>query len=47
MLSLTDAHAQVVYGWIGAASLALLCGLSMAEITSGLPSAGGPFFWAS
>ena len=38
---------QVVWGWIIAALLALLIALSMAEISSGLPSAGGPFFWAS
>ena len=41
------ACAQVVWGWIIAALLAMLIGLSMAEISSGLPSAGGPFFWAS
>ncbi|KAK9806448.1 hypothetical protein WJX73_008222 [Symbiochloris irregularis] len=39
--------AAAIWGWpIGSVGLFII-GLSMAEIVSGLPSSGGPYFWSS
>ena len=34
-----------VYGWVAASLANILVGLSMAEIASSYPVAGGPYFW--
>ncbi|KAK9809405.1 hypothetical protein WJX73_003093 [Symbiochloris irregularis] len=39
--------AAAIYGWKLVSLFSLFIGLSMAEIVSGLPSAGGPYFWSS
>ena len=36
---------SAVYGWIGVSCTNLLVALSMAEIVSAYPIAGGPYFW--
>ena len=36
-----------MWGWKLVSALSLCIGLSMAENVSGLPSAGGPYFWSS
>ena len=34
-----------VWGWVVASTANILVGLSMAEIASSYPVAGGPYFW--
>ncbi|KAK9800852.1 hypothetical protein WJX73_010469 [Symbiochloris irregularis] len=36
-----------MWGWVVVSFFTLVVGLAMAEIVSGLPSSGGPYFWAS
>jgi amino acid transporter len=38
---------SAVYGWIGVSITNLLVALSMAEIVSAYPIAGGPYFWCA
>ncbi|KAK9809437.1 hypothetical protein WJX73_007100 [Symbiochloris irregularis] len=39
--------AAAIYGWKLVSFFSMCIALSMAEIVSGLPSSGGPFFWSS
>ncbi|KAK9790962.1 hypothetical protein WJX73_004389 [Symbiochloris irregularis] len=39
--------ACIMYGWPLVCFFTTFIGLSMAEITSGLPCAGGPYFWSA
>ena len=39
--------APAIYGWLLVSVASMSIGLSMAEILSGLPASGGPYFWAS
>ena len=36
-----------MWGWVVVCFMTSFVALSMAEITSSLPSSGGPYFWAS
>ncbi|KAK9806414.1 hypothetical protein WJX73_003539 [Symbiochloris irregularis] len=38
---------SAIWGWVVASVVTMSVGLSMAEIVSACPNAGGPYFWAS
>ncbi|KAK9793204.1 hypothetical protein WJX73_006146 [Symbiochloris irregularis] len=39
--------AACIYGWLLSSLACCALGLAMAEITSALPTCGGPYYWAS
>ena len=43
----TGGPAVIVWGWLAVGALTLFVGLSMAEVCSAFPTAGGLYFWAA
>src|ERR1700759_3472574 len=43
----TGGPAVMIWGWLGVGLMTLLVGLSMAEVCSSFPTAGGLYYWAA
>src|SRR3984893_16859788 len=43
----TGGPAVIVWGWLGVGIMTLFVGLSMAEVGSSCPTAGGLYYWAA
>src|SRR5215475_4892390 len=44
---LTGGPAEIIWGWLGVGVMTLFVGLSMAEVCSSYPTAGGLYYWAA